>query len=100
MSIDTGPRRVFFLLQTDPGRAREAHQFLQSTTGVAEVAATSGPFDLIVTADVADTAGFERLVRVCRRAPGLSRLSRCQSVGSERLLISSPIGNTAETAPP
>ncbi|MCU1590129.1 MAG: Lrp/AsnC ligand binding domain [Frankiales bacterium] len=82
MSIESPARRVFLLLQTDPGRAADAQQFLQGTPGISEIAATSGPFDLIVTAEVAGTAGIERLVGECKRTPGLTRLSRCQSVGA------------------
>ena len=79
MSIDSELGRVFLLLQTDPGRAAEARDYLRSTAGICDVAATSGPFDLIVTAEVAGAAGLERLVGSCRRAPGLTRLSRCQA---------------------
>jgi hypothetical protein len=82
MSGDTDSRRVFLLLQTDPGRAVEAREFLRGTAGIADVAATSGPFDLIVTAEVAGTSSLEKLVGECRRAPGLTRLSRCQAVRS------------------
>jgi hypothetical protein len=71
--------RVFFLLQTDPGWADAAGAFLRGTDGVAQVAATTGPFDLIVTAEVDSTVDLERLVGVCRRAPGLVRLSRCHA---------------------
>lgn len=80
MSIDVGGQRIFLLLQTDPGRAGEAHEYLQRRAGIRDVATTTGPFDLIVTAEVAGAAGLERLVGECRRAPGLTRLSRCQSV--------------------
>lgn len=72
-------RRVFLLLQTEPGRAAEAQAFLSTTASIREVAMTSGPFDVIVTAEVVGTAGLEHLVGECRRAPGLMRLSRCQS---------------------
>ena len=71
--------RVFLLLQTDPGRALEARDFLQGARGISEVAATSGPFDLIIVAEVADSSELERVVAECRRAPGLTRLSRCHS---------------------
>jgi len=71
--------RVFLLLQTDPGRAEEAQGFLRATPGIAEVATTSGPFDLIATADVGSAESLEHLVGECRRAPGLTRLSRCQT---------------------
>jgi hypothetical protein len=79
MVIEADPRRVFLLLQTDPGRAGEAQSFLRATPGISDVAATSGPFDLIATAEVGGTAALERLLGECRRAPGLSRLSRCHS---------------------
>ena len=75
-------RRVFLLLQTDPGRAGDAHEFLRGTPGISSVAATSGAFDVIATAHVADSVELERLVGECRRAPGLTRLSRCHSAGS------------------
>ncbi|GAC1607913.1 MAG: hypothetical protein NVS3B26_02760 [Mycobacteriales bacterium] len=70
---------VFLLLQTDPGRAADAAQFLRSRDGVADVTTTSGPFDLIVTADVSDPVGLEHVVGACRRAPGLVRLSCCHT---------------------
>jgi DNA-binding Lrp family transcriptional regulator len=70
---------VFLLLQTDPGRAGDAAEFLRARESVGEVAATSGPFDLIVTADVRDSAGLEHIVGECRRAPGLVRLSCCHT---------------------
>ncbi|GAC1533007.1 MAG: hypothetical protein NVS3B1_27260 [Marmoricola sp.] len=70
---------VFLLLQTDPGCAGDAAEFLRSRSTVAEVAATSGPFDLIVTADVRDSVGLEHVVGECRRAPGLVRLSCCHT---------------------
>jgi hypothetical protein len=82
MSIEADPRRVFFLLQTDPGRAGEAQTFLQATAGISTVAATSGPFDLIATAEVGGTVALERLVGECRRTPGLTRMSRCHSAKS------------------
>ncbi|MDT7573490.1 MAG: hypothetical protein QOE05_3664 [Actinomycetota bacterium] len=77
-------RRVFLLLQIDPGRALEARDFLLGTDGISELAATTGPFDVIVVADIADTVEVERLVAQCRRAPGLTRLSRCQAAAAER----------------
>lgn len=70
---------VFLLLQTDPGRAGDAADFLRSRGTVADVAATSGPFDLIATAEVSDTAGLEQVLGECRRAPGLVRLSCCHT---------------------
>jgi hypothetical protein len=70
---------VFLLLQTDPGRAGDAAAFLRGRDSVADVAATSGPFDVIVTADVSDSAGLEHVVGECRRAPGLVRLSCCHT---------------------
>jgi DNA-binding Lrp family transcriptional regulator len=79
--IAAGTHRVFLLVQIDPGRAAEAHEFLQATPGISDVTATSGPFDLIALAEVAGSAGLERLVGECRRAPGLTRLSRCHAVG-------------------
>jgi uncharacterized protein with GYD domain len=81
MTIQADLQRVFLLVQTDPGRTAEAHRFLEATVGISDVTATSGPFDLIATAEVAGAAGLERLVGDCRRAPGLVRLSRCQSTG-------------------
>lgn len=90
------PHRVFLLLQTDPGCAGDAQTFLRAAADICEVAATSGPFDLIVTADVTGSVGLERLVRTCRRAPGLARLSRCLVNGAEHA-VSSPSSNTQET---
>ncbi len=72
-------RRVFLLLQIDPGRSLEARDFLQGTEGISELASTTGPFDVIVVADVADSVELERLVAQCRRGPGLTRLSRCNA---------------------
>lgn len=72
-------RRAFLLLQIDPGRALEARDFLHGAEGISELAATTGPFDVIVVADVADSVELERLVAQCRRAPGLTRLSRCHA---------------------
>lgn len=71
--------RVYLLVQTDPGRQGEAHGFLQSAAAVTEVSATSGPFDLIVTAEVAGPTELSRLVSACRLTPGLVRVSRCES---------------------
>jgi hypothetical protein len=82
MSLEGDPRRVFLLLQTDPGRAGEAQTFLQATPGISDVATTSGPFDLIATAEVGGAVALERLVGECRRTPGLTRLSRCHSAKS------------------
>jgi hypothetical protein len=82
MTVTEGPvgtRRAFLLLQIDPGRALEARDFLRGAYGVSDLAATSGPFDLILVADVSDNSALERLVAECRRAPGLTRLSRCHS---------------------
>ena len=72
--------RVYLLVQTDPGRQADAHAFLQQAPEVLEVSATSGPFDLIVTAE-ADPPALSRLVGVCRRTPGLVRISRCEARG-------------------
>jgi hypothetical protein len=80
MGVEHARQRVFLLMQTDPGRADDARNYLRTTPGVSDIAATSGPFDLIVTAEVAGSAGLEHLVGECRRTPGLARLSRCQSV--------------------
>ena len=73
--------RVYLLVQTDPGRQGDAHAFLQEVPGVVEVSVTSGPFDLVV---VAEAAGPElsRLLGVCRRTPGLARISRCEAAGT------------------
>lgn len=70
--------RVYLLVQIVPGGQGEAHAFLQQAAGVVEVSATSGPFDLIITAEVGQ-AGLSRLVGVCRRTPGLVRISRCKA---------------------
>ena len=77
-----GTSRVFLLLQIDPGRALEARDYLQGAGGISDVAATSGPFDLIVVADRVNHVELEHLVAECRRTPGLSRLSRCHAIGS------------------
>jgi hypothetical protein len=82
MSIDAAGSRVFLLVQTDPGRVSDAEAFLRTTAGITDVAATSGPFDLIATAHVTSTSGLDRLVSECRRAPGLARLNRCHTVGT------------------
>jgi hypothetical protein len=81
-AAEVGTSRVFLLLQIDPGRALEARDFLQDADGISDVAATSGPFDLIVVADSVNYVELEHLVAECRRTPGLSRLSRCRSIGS------------------
>lgn len=72
--------RVFLLVQVEPGLRAAAQSFLQGAPGAVEVSATSGPYDLIVTAEAGGPDAVSRLVAACRRTPGLVRINRCEAV--------------------
>ena len=63
--------RAHVLLQIDPGRSREAVQYLSALETVTDAAATSGAYDVIATVQAASDDALGRAVAAARRTPGL-----------------------------
>jgi hypothetical protein len=76
--------RAHMLVQVDPGRSREAAQYLSALATVAQAVITSGAYDVIATV----SAGSEDAVRVtvarARQTPGLCALRLCWSAPHRR----------------
>ena len=70
--------RAHVLLQIDPGRAREAAQFVATLPRVTEAVLTSGPYDVIATVQGSDEE-LQRTMAQARRTPGLCVLRLCRA---------------------
>jgi uncharacterized protein with GYD domain len=70
--------RAHVLLQVDPGRSREAVQYLTGLDTVTEAALTSGAYDVIATVQAPSDDALGRTVAQARRTPGLCVLCLCR----------------------
>ncbi|CAA9342228.1 MAG: hypothetical protein AVDCRST_MAG07-2435 [uncultured Frankineae bacterium] len=70
--------RAHVLLQVDPGRSREAVQYLTGLDTVTEAALTSGAYDVIATVQAPSDDALGRTVAKARRTPGLCVLCLCR----------------------
>jgi uncharacterized protein with GYD domain len=70
--------RVHVLLQIDPGRSREAVDYLSGLDTVTEAAVTSGAYDVIATVSAPSDDALSHTVAQARRTPGLCVLRLCR----------------------
>lgn len=70
--------RAHVLLQIDPGRVREAAQYVSTLPTVTETVLTSGPYDVIATLQGTD-ASLRRTMAQAKRTPGLCVLRLCRT---------------------
>ena len=71
-------RQAHVLLQVDPGRAREAFQYVSALPTVTSAAMTSGAYDVIAAVDARSDEVLGRAVAQARGTPGLCVLRLCR----------------------
>ncbi|MCI4362759.1 MAG: Lrp/AsnC ligand binding domain-containing protein [Thermoplasmata archaeon] len=74
---------VYLLIETEVGRLEEVARRLRAVTGVVEVEAVTGPFDLIVKlqAEHINTA-LDTVVHKIRKVPGIKSTETLVTVGA------------------
>lgn len=75
--------RAHVLLQVDPGRSREAADYLAALPSVLGAAATSGAYDVIATVQAESEAALRGTLALARRTPGLCALRLCRGSASD-----------------
>ncbi|POM27290.1 AsnC family protein [Actinomadura rubteroloni] len=70
--------RAYVLIQTDAGRAADVVEHVRHAPGIGEVAAVTGPYDVIAQIEAADVAVLGRTVLdSVQSAPGVVRTLTC-----------------------
>ena len=71
-------RQAHVLLQVDPGRGQEAHQYVSALPAVTGAALTSGAYDVIATVEAGSDEALSRALAQARATPGLCVLRLCR----------------------
>ena len=71
--------RAHVLCQIDPGRAREATDYLTAVPGVTDAVMTTGAYDVIATVTATTEEALRRALALARRTPGLCALRTCRT---------------------
>ncbi len=69
--------RAYILIQTEAGGSTKVRSEIGSVAGVRLAQSVTGPYDLIVRAEVDDMDGLGRMLSDIQLIPGLTRTLTC-----------------------
>lgn len=71
---------VYVLVKVKVGQASSVLSHVEKVKNVQHANMVTGPYDIIVYADIPEKAGFRKLVETIHESPGVERTETCMSI--------------------